>query len=123
MLGLGKFRSISTLQATVACGIFFRLGATEYQAHTVLGAASLTDQAAVYPTALVAVNFTALVAGYLVGKVADFPMGLNADAQNSLGVRHANGQGIPHNVILAHMWFNISAANGDRSGAENRLQI
>ena len=43
-----------------------------------------------------------------------------ADAQNNLGVMYAEGTGVPQDYIQAHMWFNLSAAQGDESGRKNR---
>ena len=31
-----------------------------------------------------------------------------------------NGHGVPQDNILAHMWFNISSANGNENGSEFR---
>ena len=44
----------------------------------------------------------------------------NASAQYSLGVRYGNGDGVIHDNIYAHMWWNISASNGDKSASEYR---
>jgi TPR repeat protein len=40
----------------------------------------------------------------------------NAKAQTNLGVMYANGQGVPQDYVLAHMWFNLAAAQGDPNG-------
>jgi TPR repeat protein len=34
----------------------------------------------------------------------------DAQAQYNLGVIYAGGRGVPQNYVLAHMWFNLSAA-------------
>ena len=36
----------------------------------------------------------------------------DARAQYYLGAMYANGQGVPQDLVLAHMWFNLSAAGG-----------
>jgi len=36
----------------------------------------------------------------------------NAKAQYNLGVMYAKGRGFPQDYILAHMWLNLSGANG-----------
>ena len=41
-------------------------------------------------------------------------------AQLNLGAMYYNGQGVLADVVTAHMWFNIAAANGNEKGAENR---
>ena len=43
----------------------------------------------------------------------------DADAQFNLGVMYERGRGVPVNDILAHMWFNIAATNGNEGGREN----
>jgi TPR repeat protein len=35
-----------------------------------------------------------------------------AFAQNNLGFTFANGRGVPQNYVPAHVWYNISGANG-----------
>lgn len=44
----------------------------------------------------------------------------NADAQNNLGFMYDTGQGVPQDNVLAHMWFNLAAANGNANAAKNR---
>lgn len=36
-------------------------------------------------------------------------------AQHNLGLMYKNGQGVTQNCVKAHMWFNLSAANGDKN--------
>ena len=36
----------------------------------------------------------------------------NAFAQNNLGLMYAQGFGVPEDIVLAYMWFNLSAAQG-----------
>ena len=33
---------------------------------------------------------------------------------------HANGNGVPQDYIQALMWFNLAAAQGDKTGRKNR---
>ena len=33
---------------------------------------------------------------------------------------YANGQGVPQDYVLAHMWFNLAAAQGNEDGKKNR---
>ena len=44
----------------------------------------------------------------------------DSNAQNNLGVMFANGQGVPENFIYAHMWFSISALNGNANGRKSQ---
>jgi len=44
----------------------------------------------------------------------------HAAAQYNLGVRYYNGNGVLQDMIAAHMWFNIAAANGDREAVKVR---
>lgn len=37
----------------------------------------------------------------------------HAEAQCLLGAMYAQGQSVPQNLVLAQMWFNLSAAQGD----------
>ena len=43
-----------------------------------------------------------------------------ADAQNNLGYMYQNGQGVLQDNVMAHMWYNIGAANGSELGGTNR---
>ena len=36
----------------------------------------------------------------------------------NLGVMYAQAQGVPQDLIQAHMWFHLAAANGDEGSAE-----
>ena len=47
----------------------------------------------------------------------------SADAQNNLGVAYLKGDGVPQDFVRAHMWFNLSAAQGKKSAAKNRDRI
>ena len=42
-----------------------------------------------------------------------------AKAQANLGFIHANGKGVLQNYVLAHMWSNIAASNGNKTAGEN----
>ena len=44
----------------------------------------------------------------------------HATAQSNLGAMYYNGQGVLADFVIAHMWFNIAAANGNEIGTENR---
>ena len=44
----------------------------------------------------------------------------NACAQYNLGIMYAKGQGVPQDYVLAHMWFNLSAAQGIGDAVKNR---
>lgn len=48
----------------------------------------------------------------------------DGDAQLLLGLMHAQGRGVLKASVLAHMWFNLSAATGHPEAAElqGRLQ-
>jgi len=43
-----------------------------------------------------------------------------AKAQYYLGVMYDNGQGVLQDNVHVHMWYNISAYNGDIKASENR---
>jgi TPR repeat protein len=43
-----------------------------------------------------------------------------ANAQNNLGTMYANGHGVVKSDVLAHMWFNITSANGGEKAPANR---
>ena len=36
-----------------------------------------------------------------------------ASAQTILGLMYANGEGVPEDLVLAYMWYNLSAAQGN----------
>ena len=42
----------------------------------------------------------------------------NAFAQNSLGLMYEKGEGVPQDIVRAHMWFNLSGAQGHGAGPE-----
>lgn len=44
----------------------------------------------------------------------------HARAQNSLGFMHDKGRGVARNYNIAHMWYSIAAAQGDKQAAGNR---
>ena len=44
----------------------------------------------------------------------------HALAQTNLGVLYVRGFGVQQDKVLAHMWFNLGAANGNELGAKNR---
>jgi TPR repeat protein len=47
----------------------------------------------------------------------------NARAQTNLGDMYANGRGVPQDYILAHMWFNLAAAQGDGDATKGRDMV
>ena len=47
----------------------------------------------------------------------------DSDAQYSLADLYFGGHGVPRDYIYAHMWLNISAANGDEDAVEFRDQL
>ena len=47
----------------------------------------------------------------------------NGAAQSVLGHIYQNGRGVPQNLVRAHMWFSLSAAQGTRSAADNREKV
>ena len=44
----------------------------------------------------------------------------DSKAQNSLGILYGKGLGVLQDMVLAHMWFNISASNGLEGASNNR---
>jgi uncharacterized protein len=50
-------------------------------------------------------------------KAADQGLG---DAQFNLGLLYAKGQGVPRDYVQAYMWFELSAAQDDKSAISNR---
>ena len=47
----------------------------------------------------------------------------NGIAQSYLGVMYYDGKGVPQDHVLAYMWFNIAAYNGNSSAAVTRAVI
>jgi TPR repeat protein len=41
-------------------------------------------------------------------------------AQFYLGLMYRDGEGVPQDYVLAHMWYNLSAAQGNQSAAKER---
>ncbi len=41
-------------------------------------------------------------------------------SQYSLGLMYASGEGVPEDDVFAHMWFNLSAAQGNGSARGNK---
>jgi len=44
----------------------------------------------------------------------------HAESQYNLGVLHYKGQGVIQDNVVSHMWFNISASNGDEDAVKLR---
>lgn len=47
----------------------------------------------------------------------------NKYAQALVAFMYADGQGVPIDLVSAHLWYNLSAAQGYENAAKNRLQI
>ena len=43
-----------------------------------------------------------------------------AEAQNTLGFMYYLGRGVLRDKVYAHMWYNISASNGNEDASSNR---
>ena len=43
-----------------------------------------------------------------------------AQAQYNLGLMYGKGQGVPQDYVLAHLWFNLAAAQGNEVASKNR---
>jgi TPR repeat protein len=43
-----------------------------------------------------------------------------AEAQTNLGNMYNNGEGVPQDSVLAHMWLNLAAAQGQEEAKTNR---
>jgi hypothetical protein len=41
-------------------------------------------------------------------------------AQSNLGVMYRHGYGVPQDYVLAHMWANLAAAQGNEEAVEGR---
>ena len=41
-------------------------------------------------------------------------------ASYNLGIMYAKGEGVPQDYVLTHMWFNLSAAQGNDNAVTNR---
>jgi TPR repeat protein len=46
-----------------------------------------------------------------------------ASAQFMLGSMYEDGDGVPQDIVLAHMWYNISAAHGSSDAAHARRRL
>ena len=47
----------------------------------------------------------------------------DADAQHNLGVMYHKGYGVPLNYVVAHMWFNLSAGQGNKLARQYREKL
>jgi uncharacterized protein len=47
----------------------------------------------------------------------------NALAFAKLGMMHERGRGVPQSLVDAHMWYNLSAAYGEKRAAESRNAV
>ena len=43
-----------------------------------------------------------------------------ADAQHNLGDMYYNGEGVPEDYVLAYMWYNLAAAQGNETAQSNK---
>ena len=43
--------------------------------------------------------------------------------QNIVAKMHADGKGVPKDLIIAHVWFSLSAAQGDQEGQSGKDQL
>jgi TPR repeat protein len=46
-----------------------------------------------------------------------------AVAQSNLGAMYGSGKGVPQDNVMAHMWYNIAAANGIEDASKWRDEI
>ncbi len=44
-------------------------------------------------------------------------------AQTNLGLMYANGEGVPEDLVLAYMWYNLSAAQGNSRARWNKIIV
>jgi hypothetical protein len=47
----------------------------------------------------------------------------DAKAQGDLGIAYVKGEGVPQDYVLAHMWFNLAAAQGNEDARQNRDSV
>ena len=47
----------------------------------------------------------------------------NAKAQSKLGDMYFQGKGVHQDYVLAHMWFNLAAASGDKDAIKGRTKV
>ena len=45
---------------------------------------------------------------------------LQAEAQYNLGNMYGRGTGVPENNVMAYMWWNLAAAQGDEDAKKNK---
>jgi TPR repeat protein len=43
--------------------------------------------------------------------------------QNIVAGMHADGKGVPRDLVLAHVWYSLSAAQGDREGRAGKDRL
>ncbi len=44
----------------------------------------------------------------------------NTEAQTSLGAMYASGRGVPRDYVMAYIWANLAATQGDKTASELR---
>ena len=47
----------------------------------------------------------------------------DSDALYQLGLRYATGEGAPEDLVAAHKWFNLAAAQGDARAKAERASL
>jgi len=48
---------------------------------------------------------------------------ITADVFFQMGIIHSTGRGVPADMVAAHMWFNLAAAQGNGEAARWRQEI
>lgn len=48
---------------------------------------------------------------------------ITADVFFQMGINHSIGRGVPADMVAAHMWFNLAAAQGNRDAVRYRQEI
>lgn len=48
---------------------------------------------------------------------------ITADVFFRMGIDHSIGRGVPADMVAAHMWFNLAAAQGNRDAIRYRQEI
>lgn len=48
---------------------------------------------------------------------------ITGDVFFQMGINHSIGRGVPADMVAAHMWFNLAAAQGNRDAIRHRQEI
>ncbi|TBW38025.1 hypothetical protein EYW49_10500 [Siculibacillus lacustris] len=51
------------------------------------------------------------------------PQTITSDVFFQMGINHSIGRGVPADMVAAHMWFNLAAAQGNREAIRYRQEI